>query len=63
MTLPFSKALVTGGAGFVGSHITDQLVKEGVEVSILDDFSSGKMSNLESSLGSKVMVIKGVVND
>ncbi|MHB1907760.1 MAG: GDP-mannose 4,6-dehydratase [Nitrososphaerales archaeon] len=63
MTLPFSKALVTGGAGFVGSHITDQLVKEGVEVSVLDDFSSGKMSNLESSLGSKVMVIKGDIND
>lgn len=35
------KVVVTGGAGFIGSHLTDYLVKEGYEVHILDDFRSG----------------------
>jgi len=40
------KVLVTGGAGFVGSHIVDQCVREGHEVVIIDDLSSGKRSHL-----------------
>jgi UDP-glucose 4-epimerase len=36
------KVLVTGGAGFIGSHITDQLIAAGAEVVVLDDLSSGK---------------------
>lgn len=40
------KALVTGGAGFIGSHITDRLLKDGHEVIVLDDFSTGHRSNL-----------------
>ena len=40
------KYLVTGGAGFIGSHITERLLKEGNSVVVLDNFSSGKEENL-----------------
>lgn len=40
------KALVTGGAGFIGSHIVDRLISDGHEVVVLDDFSTGHRSNL-----------------
>jgi UDP-glucose 4-epimerase len=40
------RALVTGGAGFIGSHVTDLFVANGYDVTILDDFSSGKDSNV-----------------
>jgi UDP-N-acetylglucosamine/UDP-N-acetyl-alpha-D-glucosaminouronate 4-epimerase len=40
--------LVTGGAGFIGSHIVDELVRRGHHVVVLDDFSSGKEVNLTS---------------
>jgi len=45
-----SKYLVTGGAGFIGSHIVDRLVKEGREVRVLDNLSTGKLSNIEHNL-------------
>lgn len=40
------KVLITGGAGFIGSHTTDLLLSQGVAVRILDNLSSGKLSNL-----------------
>lgn len=52
-----SKFLVTGGAGFIGSHIVERLVKDKHYVRILDNFSSGKISNLES-VKNKVDLIK-----
>lgn len=42
------KILVTGGAGFIGSHIAETLVLKGAHVTILDDLSSGFLANLES---------------
>ena len=45
------KALVTGGAGFIGSHLTDALVERGDEVLVVDDLSSGKHGNLARALG------------
>jgi UDP-glucose 4-epimerase len=43
--------LITGGAGFIGSHLTETLVREGNHVRVLDNFHSGKRSNLETSPG------------
>ena len=40
------KALVTGGAGFIGSHIVDRLLQDGHEVIVLDDLSTGHRENL-----------------
>ena len=61
-----SRFLVTGGAGFIGSNITERLLKEGHYVRVLDNFSSGKETNLmfTSTLTSKVFeLIKGDIRD
>ena len=47
MTHTLSRALVTGGAGFIGSHIVDALLAEGCDVAVLDNLSTGKRENLE----------------
>jgi UDP-glucose 4-epimerase len=44
------RSLVTGGAGFIGSHLVDALAARGDEVLVLDDFSSGKRENLAGAL-------------
>lgn len=46
MSFPFHRALVTGGAGFIGSHIVKRLLKEGVEVVSIDSYVTGKSENL-----------------
>src|SRR6202171_1509487 len=43
------KVLVTGGAGFIGSHFADRLVEEGHQVVVLDDLSSGKRDQVPAS--------------
>jgi UDP-glucose 4-epimerase len=42
------RCLVTGGAGFIGSHLTGRLLELGHEVTVLDDLSTGRMENLDS---------------
>ena len=60
------KFLVTGGAGFIGSHITERLLKEGHFVRVLDNFSSGNEANLEFTKGlgkDKFELIRGDIRD
>ncbi len=40
------KALVTGGAGFIGSHVVDRLLEEGYEVTAVDNLSEGHLENI-----------------
>lgn len=42
------KALITGGAGFIGSHLSEALIKKGVYVRVLDNLSTGAISNLDA---------------
>jgi len=42
----FKKALVTGGAGFIGSHIAEALLREGIETLVIDNLSTGKRENV-----------------
>jgi nucleoside-diphosphate-sugar epimerase len=54
--------LVTGGAGFIGSNIVDELLRRGHNVTVLDDFSSGKEENLSQALA-KIRLIRGDICD
>lgn len=56
------RVLVTGGAGFIGSHLVEGLIAEGVDVRVFDDFSAGKMTNLAAVRG-RIEVYKGDVRD
>ena len=42
-----SKVIVSGGAGFIGSHLVDALIDQGSEVIVLDNFSTGRPENLD----------------
>lgn len=55
------KALVTGGAGFIGSHLVERLIADGCSVRVLDDFSTGKPENLATCRS--VETIRGDVAD
>lgn len=56
--------LVTGGAGFIGSHLTESLLADGHEVVILDDFSTGRYENLEHlEETGRLRIITGSVTD
>ncbi|MDD3533919.1 MAG: SDR family NAD(P)-dependent oxidoreductase [Candidatus Cloacimonetes bacterium] len=46
-SFPYNKALVTGGAGFIGSHIVEELVTHGIETISVDNYFAGKHENLE----------------
>ena len=54
-------ALVTGGAGFIGSHLVDQLLAENIKVSVVDDFSTGAFENLPEN--SQLKVYQGSIEE
>ena len=52
MYLPeYKRVLVTGGAGFIGSHLVDRLLKEDFDVVVLDNLSSGHIRNIKHHIG------------
>jgi UDP-glucose 4-epimerase len=56
------RALVTGGAGFIGSHIVEELLQGGASVRVLDNFSSGKRENLATFQGD-LEILEGDLRD
>ena len=53
MHIDFSEILVTGGAGFIGSHIVDRLLDEGLKVRVLDNLSTGEKKNISQHQNKK----------
>jgi UDP-glucose 4-epimerase len=58
------RILITGGAGFIGSHLTDRLVADGHQITILDNLATGRKENLSAHLsGASVTFIEGSILD
>jgi UDP-glucose 4-epimerase len=64
MNLGGHKVLVTGGAGFIGSHLVEHLIELGCEVAVLDNFRNGKRENLAAVAGRPALrILHGDVTD
>ncbi len=57
-----SRVFVTGGAGFIGSHLVERLVKLGYDVTIFDKLSTGNIKNIESVM-QRINLIEGDILD
>ena len=62
MARKFKKALVTGGAGFIGSHISKLLVSNGIKVTVIDNYTLGNNSNLKE-IEKKIKIIDNSILD
>lgn len=62
MELNFSSALVTGGAGFIGSHLVDALLAAGCRVTVIDNLSTGRLENLAQA-ADRISFIEGDILD
>ena len=59
-----SRILVTGGAGFIGSHLVDRLIADGEQVTVLDDFSTGRRENLQQANATgELRIVEGSILD
>lgn len=64
MVRGYSKVLVTGGAGFIGSHLVDRLLRDGFHVHVIDDLSTGNLKNIAHHQGKeKYHFIEGDIRD
>jgi len=57
-----SKILITGGAGFIGSHLAEALVNKGYDIIVVDDLSRGKLENLKNIID-EIQFVKGNITD
>jgi len=58
MSFSGARVLVTGGAGFIGSHLVDRLLESDAEVVVVDDFSTGKEENLAQHAGNERLTVE-----
>jgi len=64
VSLARARVLVTGGAGFIGSHLVDALVRDGCEVCVLDNLSTGRLENIKHHIGNgNVVFVQGDVRN
>src|SRR5437867_2473709 len=61
--MEFSKVLVTGGAGFIGSHVVDAVVARGAGVVVYDDFVTGREEFLKTAAAGQLKIVRGDVLD
>jgi UDP-N-acetylglucosamine 4-epimerase len=64
MEISGKRVLITGGAGFIGSHLSEKLVAEGAEVIVVDNLATGRLSNISHLLGSsRIKFIEGDIRN
>ncbi|MEK7356707.1 MAG: SDR family NAD(P)-dependent oxidoreductase, partial [Bdellovibrionota bacterium] len=57
------RALVAGGSGFIGSHLTDLLLSKGYDVVVVDNLVTGREANLKAALSSGAKLVKADIRD